>query len=115
MNLLKDIAKIVKDDKEHNIEVKVASSEVVVYLEYDPEQSFDSKCIIPIAYEPGEEIAYIPHNELVKIFNPSDFGITLNEVKLIKKIMKYMEKHSVELNELCGRFDLRDRHDYWGE
>lgn len=104
-----------KDDKEHNVEVKVNSSEVVVYLEYDPEQSFDSKCIIPVAYDSGEEFAYIPHNELIKIFNPSDCGIELNEIRLIKKIMKYMEKHSVELNELCGRYHLKNRHDCWSE
>lgn len=111
MDFLKDIANIVKDDKEHNVEVKVNSAEVVVYLEYNPEQSYDSKCIIPIAYTPLKEFAYISHNELTEMFNPSDFGIDLKEIKLIKKIMKYMEKHSVELNELCSRYDLRDRHD----
>lgn len=115
MDFLKDIAKIVKDDKEHNIEVKVNSCEVVIYLEYDPDQSFDSKCIIPITYEPLGELVYIPQDELVRIFNPAQYGVDLNEIKLIKKIMKYMEKHKKELDELCGRYNLIDRHECWSE
>lgn len=113
MDFLKDIANIVKDDKAHNVEVKVNSSKVVVYLEYDPEQSLDEKCIIPIAYTPFNEFAYIPHDELVEMYNPLDFGIDFHEISLIKRIMMCMENHKKELNELCGKYDLRDRHDYW--
>lgn len=115
MDLLKDIAKIVKDDKEHNVEIKVNSTEVVVYLKYNPEDQIKPECAIPIAYDPGEEFAYIPQDELVKVYNMSDYGIDLNKIRLIKKIMKYMEKYSIEINELCGRYDLRDRHDCWNE
>lgn len=62
-----------------------------------------------------EEFTYIPQEELVKIYNPSDFGIDLNEIKLIKKIMKYMENYTTELNELRGKYSLSYRHDYWSE
>lgn len=115
MNLLKDIAEIVKDDREHSVEVKINSLGVTVYLEYDPEETFASKCVIPIAYTSLEEFVYIPHSELVEIFSPSDYGIDLNEITLIKRIMKYMEKHKSELNELCCRYNLIDRHDCCSE
>lgn len=114
MDLLKDIAEIMQDDSEHGLEVKVSSSAVVIYLDYDPERIHDERCIIPIAYDPIEEITYVPHDELLKIFKPHEYGIAYNEIKLIKKIMKYLERHKEELNELCNRYDLSGRNCSWG-
>lgn len=119
MDLLKDIAEIVKNDKEHNVEVKINQYEVVIYLEYNPEYSDDRKCIIPIAYTSIEEVTYIPQDELVKIYNPTAFGIDLNEIKLIQRIMIYLESHKRELNTLCSMYSLDNRRDLddedWGQ
>lgn len=114
MDLLKDIAEIMKDDTEHGLEVKVNSSGVVVYLDYDPERISDERCIIPIAYDPIDEITYVHHEELMKIFKPLDHGISYDEIKLIKKIMKYLERHKEEINELCNLYDLSGRNCSWG-
>ena len=104
MDLLRDIAEIAKDDKEHNVEVKIDLYGVTVYLEYDPEVENDT--IIPIQYTAFEEFAYIPHEEFIKKFKPSDFGVDLSEIKLIQKIMEYMENNKVEINKICERFNL---------
>lgn len=115
MDFLKDIANIVKDDKKHNVEVKVNSTGLTVYLEYDPDGDINKQCIIPVQYDSVYEIVCIPQEELIEKFNPNEGGIDLGEIKLIKKIMKYMEKHKVEINELCGRYNLIDRHECWSE
>lgn len=109
MDLLRDIAEIIKDDKEHNVEVKVDCCGVMVYLEYNPSEV--ENCIIPIYYTTMEEFAYIPHDELVKKFIPNDFGIYLNEVRLIQKIMEYMENNKQEINKLCWSYDFEYRKD----
>lgn len=124
MELLRDIAALVKDDREHNIEVKINSDGVTVYLEYDPDRDMNGQCIIPIQYDTLYESACIPQEELIEKFKPNEGGIDLGEIKLIKKIMKYMEKNKEDINELCALFDLAVRHDLdncseddssWGE
>lgn len=107
MDLLRDIAEIVKDDSEHNVEVKVDCVGVTVYLEYDPNE--EENCVIPIRYTTLEEFSYIPHNELVDRFVPNDYGIELNKIVLIKKIMEYMENNKKEINKLCELYDFEYR------
>ena len=110
MNLLKDIAEIVKDDREHDVEVKINSNWITVYLEYDPDRDMDGKCIIPIQYDTLYENVYIPQDELNEKFKPNEGGIDLDEIKLIQKIMKYMENNKEEFNKLCALYDLSERH-----
>lgn len=110
MDLLRDIAEIIKEDREHNLEVKVNCLGVTVYLDYDPDRDMKGKCIIPIHYDSLYESVCIPQDELVEKFKPSEGGIELGEIKLILKILKYMEKNKEELNILCSFYDLFDRH-----
>lgn len=44
IDIFKDIAEIVKDDKEHDIKVIVDSYGITVELEYEPEENDD--CIV---------------------------------------------------------------------
>jgi len=109
MNLLKDIKEIVKNDREHNVEVQVDGFGIRVFLEYDPESTFERKMIIPIEYAALEEFAYIPDTNFKEMYNPNDYGITLDEIILIKDIMEYLESHKSEISELCNSFMLEYR------
>lgn len=109
MDLLKDIAEIVKDDEEHNVEVKVDNCGVTVYLESDPDSG--ENCVIPIHYSSLEEFIYIPHDEFVEKFRPKDFGIDLQEIKLIQKLMEYIENNKRTINKLCMKYDLEFRNE----
>lgn len=109
-NILKDIADLVKEDREHNIEVKINPEGITVYLEYDPDGDMNGQCIIPIQYDTFSENVCLLQEELIKKFKPNEGGIDLWEIKLIKKIMKYMEKNKEEFNRLCALFDLGNRH-----
>lgn len=111
MNLLKDIRDILKNDREHNLKIEVDCYTVRVYLECDPELSFDETIIIPIEYTTIEEFAYIPDDEYRKKFNVDDFGLDLNEITLIKEIMEYLESHKEEIAELCKGYCWEDRKD----
>lgn len=104
MNLLKDIKEILKDDREHHLMIEVDCYSVRVYLEYDPENTFDEKTIIPIEYTTLEEFAYIPNEKFCEKFNVDDFGLDLNEITLIKEIMEYLESHREEISELCNGY-----------
>lgn len=109
MNLLNDIKKILKDDEEHNLKIEVSSEGITVYLDYNPNLEYHSDCVIPIHYETIEEFCYIPHDKLIELYKPCDFGIDYSEIKLINKIMECLEKHKKEINELCEGCDIQDR------
>lgn len=110
MDILKDIAELVRDDKEHNVEVRIDSLGLTVYLDYDPNQDFEQQCIIPIHYDAMYQNACIPQEELIEKFKPNEGGIELSETLLACKIMKYMEDHKDYISELCLLYDLADRH-----
>ena len=109
MNLLEDIKKIIKNDDEHMVKVEVAWDGVTVYLDYDPTKDFNEECVIPIHYCTVDEFSYIPHDELVKLYRPSDYGIDLKEISLMKDIMKYLESHKKEIAKLCSGYDFENR------
>lgn len=46
---------------------------------------------------------------MVDRFVPNDYGIVLNEIVLIKKIMEYMENNKKEINRLCKLYDFEYR------
>ena len=109
MNLLEDIKKIVKNDKEHNVKVEVDDMSVKVYLDYDPENTWDEKTIIPIEYNTLDEFAFIPDREYREKFIVDDFGIDLHEIALVKKIMEYLEAHKEDIDKLCGGYSWEER------
>jgi hypothetical protein len=84
--------------------VLVNGEGVTVNLIYDPEHKYESNEIIPIHYAACEEFCYIPHDQYIEKFNPEDYGIDSTEIKLIQKIMTYLETHKKELNHLCNQY-----------
>lgn len=112
VDLIKDLKNILKDNREHHLEINISWDGVRVYLQYDPNGDFDESCVIPIYYTTVEDFAYIPNDEYRKKYNPSDYGIDANEVKLISEIMDYLELHGDEIDELCSGLDFQDRECY---
>lgn len=112
MKLINDIKEFFKDNTEHHLRLEISSDGVSIYLEYDPTGEYDSSCVIPIHYTTVEEFSYIPHDEYVKIFNPSDFGIDRKEIKLIGQIMDYIEENKEYINNLCYGLDFQERDCY---
>lgn len=106
MNLLKDIAKILKDDNEHLVTIKVDNIGVRVYLDFDPEKTFEERYIIPIHYDVLDKAAYISDSEYKEKYQDCDYGIGYNEIVLIGKIMKYLIDNGEEIEELCNSLDF---------
>ena len=111
MNILQDIKNIVKNDKEHMVKVEVAWDGVTVYLDYDPSKEFHEDYVIPIHYCTVDEFAYIPDDKFKELYKPCDYGMDLNEITLMKEIMKYLESHRTEIAELCHGYDWEFRKD----
>lgn len=109
MNLLQDIKEILNHDKEHHLKIEVDSLSVRVYIDYDPLGEYEEKTIIPIEYAIAEELVYIPDDRYRELFNVNDFGIDINEIKLIKDIMEYLENHKNEIKELCHGYSWEER------
>lgn len=106
IDIVRDIAEIVKDDKEHYVKVEIEWSGVKVYLDYDPDKNFSQNIIIPIELDLTSDFCYIPDWEYREKFNPADYGITLDEIVLVKKIMEYLEVNITEIREVCRMLDL---------
>ena len=111
MNILEDIKRILikHKDKEHFLEIRLSWEGVTVYLEYDPPRKFDEIAILPIHYSILDEMAYIPNAEFKQKYNPSEFGMDLHEISIIKDIMEYFKKNAAKINELCQGYDWEDR------
>lgn len=112
MNLLNDIRRLVEKDDEHHIKIEVDALGVKISLDYDPTLDYDEKCVIPIYYSTVDEFCYIPHDEYCETFQPTDYGMDFSEVKLVGKIMQYLEEHKQEINKLCKGYCIGDREIY---
>lgn len=115
MDILKDIRDILKNDREHHLKIEVDSMSIKVYLEYDPECDFTERTVIPIEYSILDEFACIPDDEYRERFRVNDYGITSDEVVLIKEIMEYLESHKKEIEELCYGYVWQNRKDKYEE
>lgn len=91
------------------LKIEVDWSGVTVYLDYDPDKSFEEDYVIPIRYDTSDGFTYIPDREYKEKFHPSDFGIEYKEIVLIKEIMEYLENHKEEIDDLCVGYDWEDR------
>jgi len=98
INVAEDIAKIMKYDKSHNVEVVVNPNGVTVSLS---EESFDDVCDIPIKYDCSDGI-YIDNEKQKGV-------IGICEINIVKDIMEYLENHMNELDELCTQCDWSGR------
>lgn len=109
MNLLEDIKNIVKDNKEHHLKIEVDCLGIRVLLIYDPKDEYNEDTIIPIEYNPYDGFAYISDSGYREMFKPCDYGLTLDEVTLVKNIMEYLESHKEEIKNLCNGYAWEDR------
>lgn len=97
INVVEDIAKVVKYDKSHNVKVVVEPSGITVSLS---EGSFDDICDIPIKYD----------SDGIYIDNEKQKGVIgICDINIVKDIMEYLEKHMNELDELCTQCDWSGR------
>lgn len=110
-NILNDLIRILRNDSDHRIKIEISDWDFRVYLIYDPENKLDNSIIVPIVYEPLEDIIFIPQNELVDSYNCTDFGMDFVEIKLIEQIMQYIEDNSETIKELCSSCSLKGRTD----
>lgn len=108
INLLEDIGNIVQKNKYYRYRIEVEDMSVTVYMICDYERTFSEKIIIPITYDTLEEMAYINHEKLLKMYQEKDYGIGLDEIKIIKNLMEYFENHGSEIEKICSMFDLLD-------
>lgn len=97
INVVEDIAKIMKYDKSHNVKVVVEPSEVTVFLN---EKEYNS--IIPIKYDCEDVAIYISNEKQQGV-------IGICEIDIIKNIMEYLEDHMDELDKLCNQCDWSGR------
>lgn len=90
INVIEDIAKIMKCDKSHNVKVVVESNGITVLL---IDKNFDDFFDIPIKYDCSNGI-YIDNEKQKGV-------IGICDINIVKDIMEYFEDHMNELDELC--------------
>ena len=100
INVVEDIAKVVKYDKRHNVKVVVEPNSITISLS---EGSFDDVCDIPIKYDCADGI-YIDNEKQKGV-------IGICDINIVKDIMEYLEDHMNELDELCTQCDWSGRHE----
>ena len=95
-----------ENDSRHNVKIVIESTGVAIYLDDDPEETFEEKYVIPIRYETLEECCHIPYEEYIECMNDSDIGIDKDEISLIYVIMDYLENNKTEINQLCRKLQV---------
>ena len=111
MKFLSEIKKILKDDARHTASINIGWYGITVYLDDDPEKKCEEKYVIPIYYDVLEEYSYIPDSEYRSKCQENDYGIDLEEIIIIQKIMKCLEKNKEEIHKFCHNLDCEFRKD----
>lgn len=94
LNLIEDILDIIKDDNRHNVKICIDTLGVTIYLDDDPEDTYEEKYVIPIRYDTLYECCYIPQHEYIQCMSDeTESGIDREQINLIQKIMAYLEDH----------------------
>lgn len=102
---------IIKDDDRHNVKICIDTLGVTIYLDDDPEDTYEEKYVIPIRYDFLLECSYIPHDEYVQCMaNDIDAGIDIEEINLIQRIMTYLEDHKDVIQTYSNIFSRGLRH-----
>lgn len=102
-NILEDILDIFKNDKEHHVYFHIEPYVFKVYIEYDYDCKFEGDMVIPVVYDSTEEIVCISDKEYKDMYTDKQYGIDIYEIRLISKVMEYIEKNKVYINTLCER------------
>lgn len=98
INVIEDIAKIMKYDKSHNVKVVVKPNGITVSLS---EGILNDFCDILIKYNRLDGI-YIDNKKQKGV-------IGICDINIVKNIMEYLEDHMNELDELCNQYDWSGR------
>lgn len=109
INVIQDIIDIVQNDSRHHVKIVMDGIYFTVYLDDDEECAFEEKYIIPIRYDCLDDNCYIPHNEYCEMMHDNDFGIDMEEISLIHKIMQCMKNNKNEINQICNCLSLNNR------
>lgn len=110
MKVIDEILELFKEDREYFVEFKINSLGFTVYLDNDPQETFEEKYIIPIRYD-SLYGCYIPDDEFREKMEENGVGITYEEVCLIKEIMKIMLECKDEIEEICDLCHVTRRGD----
>ena len=100
INVIEDIAKIMKYDKSHNVKVVVEPNGITISLS---DGNFNDVFDIPIKYDCSDGI-YIDNEKQKGV-------IGICDINIVKDIMEYLEDHMNELDELCTQCDWSGRHE----
>lgn len=112
LNFIEDILSIIKEDNRHTIKICIDTLGITVYLDDDPEDTYEEKYIVPVRYDTLYECAYIPHDEYIKCMNDdAECGIDKEEIDLIQKSMEYLEHNAADIKQCCDLLnrDTRER------
>lgn len=109
-NILEELKEIMKEDKEHNVELNLDFTGLTVYLDLAAEDGCTEMYMIPIKYDVLEDCIHVPYREFVEKYDSgADIGITYDEVKLIQKIMDWMNAHKSVIERTCLWADCKER------
>ena len=109
IEIIKDIIAIIKNDERHHIKLVIDDIYFTVYLDDDQEETYEEKYLIPIRYDSCIGSCYIPHDEYCEIMHDNDFGIDIEEINLIQKIMQYMEDNKDAFDNVCKYLSINGR------
>lgn len=98
INVVEDIAKVMKYNKSHNVKVVVEPNGITVSLS---EENFNDVFDIPIKYD-CPDVIYIDNEKQKGV-------IGICDINIVKDIMEYLEDHMNELDELCTQCDWSGR------
>ena len=65
----------------------------------------------PIEVKSSKNYSAISLDKFKELYKSCDYGMDLNEITLMKEIMKYLESHRTEIAELCNGYDWEFRKD----
>lgn len=100
LNLIEDILDVIKKDNRHNVKICIDMLGVTIYLDDDPEDTYEEKYVIPVMYDSLCNSCYIPHDKYIKCMsNDMDTGIDREEIDLISKLMAYLEDHKEAIDK----------------
>ena len=106
INLIEDIIKIVQDDNRHTIKIEIEPVWLTIYLSDDPDDDYEEKYIIPIRYDSLTEGIYIADKEYKEMTEDNDTGIDFEEVRLIHKIMWYLDDNKETIKTYLGKLSV---------
>ena len=100
LNLIEDILDIIKKDNRHNVKICIDMLGVTIYLDDDPEDTYEEKYVIPVMYDSLCNSCYIPHDKYIKCMsNDIDTGVDREEIDLISKLMAYLEDNKEAIDK----------------